>query len=211
MPQIEKIFIPGPAGQIEAVLQLPDGPAPPTAIAVVCHPHSLHGGSLRNKVVHILADTFTGLGLPTLRFNFRGVGRSDGMFNQGEGEQADLAAVVDWLRGRYPGVPLWLAGFSFGAYVAWRAHRQVDAARLLLVAPPVGMFDFGPPDPVPVPWLVVLGSADEIVDPGAVRDWIGRQPNPPVFLELEGASHFFHGRLNELKDVVRGQWGKERG
>ena len=207
MTQIEKTFIPGPAGQLEAVLQLPDSPQSPAAIAVVCHPHSLYGGSLRNKVVHVLADTFTEMGLPTLRFNFRGVGQSEGMFDQGEGEQADLAAVVDWLRGRWPDTPLWLAGFSFGAYVAWRSFRQVDASRLLLVAPPIGMFDFGPPEPVSIPWLVVLGSADEIVDPDAVRDWVRARPTPPMFVELEGASHFFHGRLNDLKVVVREQWG----
>lgn len=207
MPRIEKTFIPGPAGQLEAVLHLPDNPEPPAAIAVVCHPHSLYGGSLRNKVVHILADAFTEMGLPTLRFNFRGVGKSGGRYNQGEGEQADLGAAVAWLRNRCPGAPLWLAGFSFGAYVAWRAHREVDAARLLLVAPPVGMFDFGPPESAPVPWLVILGSADEIVDPDAVRDWVNARPGSPEYVELEGASHFFHGRLNDLSAVLRQRWG----
>lgn len=208
MPHIEteKVIIQGPAGQLEAVLGRPDNTPTARHIAVVCHPHSLYGGSLRNKVTHILADTFTGMGLPTLRFNFRGVGQSAGQFNQGKGEQADLAAAVAWLRQCYPSAPLWLAGFSFGAFVAFRAHQAVAAERLLLVAPPVNLFDFGPPEPVSIPWQVILGSRDEIVDPGSVRDWVHAQPNPPVFNELEGASHFFHGRLNELKATIRAEW-----
>lgn len=203
----EKQLIAGPAGRIELLLQRPDSPDPPEGVAVVCHPHSLYGGSLMNKVVHSLADTFTDLGRPTIRFNFRGVGQSDGVFDQGRGEQADLAAVVAWLQQRYPAAPVWLAGFSFGAFVAFRAHRAVAAERLLLVAPAVDMFDFGPPDAVTIPWLVIHGSADETVSPEAVRNWLSIPlSNPPKLYWLDGASHFFHGRLNELKRVVREAW-----
>ncbi len=206
MTTSSSLFLPGPAGRLEACLNLPaawdGGP-----VAVVCHPHSLYGGSLSNKVVYILAETFTALGLPTLRFNFRGVGKSEGSFDQGRGEQADLQAAVDWLRTRYPDAPLWLAGFSFGAYVAYQAHRAVGAARLLLVAPPVDLFDFGPPQPVSIPWLVIQPGDDEIVDVEAVRAWVAAQPNPPEFHLIEGASHFFHGRLNDLRALVRERWG----
>jgi len=198
----EKLLIPGPAGQLEAELSVPEVYEEGGPIAVVCHPHSLYGGSLRNKVVHILADTFTDLGLPTLRFNFRGVGKSEGKFDQGQGEQKDLEAVVVWLQARYEGAPLWLAGFSFGAYVAYRAHRAVAAERLLLVAPPVSLFVFGTPEPVMIPWRVIQGSEDEIVPAKEVEDWVAAQPNPPEFYLMQDASHFFHARLNDLRNLV---------
>ena len=203
--------IPGPAGLLEAVLDLPDEMAEvPPAIAVVCHPHSLHGGSLNNKVVYMLAKACVQLGVPALRFNFRGVGRSEGEFDSGRGEQADLAAAAGWLRERLPGAPLWLAGFSFGSFVAWQAHEAVHAARLLLVAPPVDLFDFGPPREVAIPWCVIQGSDDEIVSADAVRQWLAAQPTPPEYSELPGAGHFFHGRLNELRESVS-RWLTDRG
>lgn len=193
----------GPEGQLEAVLDRPeDHPRTPPAIAVICHPHSLHGGSLHNKVVYMLAKTCVQLGVPALRFNFRGVGRSEGEYDHGRGEQADLAAAAGWLRERYPGAPLWLAGFSFGSFVAWQAHETLHAARLLLVAPPVDLFDFGPSRKVAIPWCVIQGSDDEVVSPDAVRHWIATQPNPPQYRELAGAGHFFHGRLNDLRHAA---------
>ncbi len=192
--------LPGPEGRLEAVLDLPaDLPQTLPAIAVIGHPHSLHGGSLHNKVVYMLAKTCVKLGVPALRFNFRGVGRSAGEFDHGRGEQADLGAAAAWLRERLPDAPLWLGGFSFGGFVAWQAHEAVQADRLLLVAPPVDLFDFGPPREIAIPWCVIQGARDEIVSPGAVRDWIAAQPRPPVYRELAGAGHFFHGRLNDLR------------
>ena len=203
---IERLVIPGPAGQLEVELSEPETYPAGGPVAVVCHPHSLYGGSLRNKVVHILADTLTEMGLPTVRFNFRGVGQSEGKFDQGQGEQEDLQSVVSWLRERYEGAPLWLAGFSFGAYVAYRAHRNLDVERLLLVAPPVSLFVFGQPEPVTIPWIVIQGSEDEIVPAMEVENWIAGQPNPPEFHMMQDASHFFHGRLNDLRDLVLTGW-----
>lgn len=199
---IEKLLIPGPAGQLEAELSMPEAYQAGGPVAVVCHPHPLYGGSLRNKVVHILADTFTDMGLPTLRFNFRGVGKSGGQFDQGQGEQDDLGSVVAWLQARYEGSPLWLAGFSFGAFVAYRAHRAVAAERMLLVAPPVSLFVFGAPEPMTIPWVVIQGSEDEIVPVKEVENWVGAQPNPPEFRLMQDASHFFHGRLNDLRNLI---------
>ena len=198
----EKLLIPGPAGQLEAELNVPEAYETGGPVAIVCHPHSLYGGSLRNKVVHILADTFTDMGLPTLRFNFRGVGKSEGKFDQGRGEQDDLGSVVAWLQARYEGAPLWLAGFSFGAYVAYRAHRAVEPERLLLVAPPVSLFAFGVPEPMTIPWIVIQGSEDEIVPAKEVENWVAAQPNPPEFHLMQDASHFFHGRLNDLRNLL---------
>ena len=153
-------------------------------------------------MVHILADTLTDMGIPTLRFNFRGVGKSEGQFDQGQGEQEDLKSVVAWLQARYQGAPLWLAGFSFGAFVAYRAHRTLAIERLLLVAPPVSLFVFGHPEPVMVPWMVIQGGEDEIVPAKEVENWVAAQPNPPEFHLMQDASHFFHGRLNDLRNLL---------
>ncbi len=207
-PYHEQLFIAGPAGQLEAELSVPGAYQTGGVVAVVCHPHSLYGGSLRNKVVHILADTLTDMGVASLRFNFRGVGKSPGEFDQGQGEQDDLHAAVSWLKEHFPQAPLWLAGFSFGAFVAYRAHRRVGAERLLLVAPPVSLFGFGQPEPVTIPWLVIQGSEDEITPAEDVENWVASQPNPPVFHLMADASHFFHGRLNDLRDLLQQNWGR---
>ena len=207
-PYHEQLFIAGPAGQLEAELSVPAAYQTGDAVAVVCHPHSLYGGSLRNKVVHILADTLNDMGVASLRFNFRGVGKSPGEFDQGQGEQDDLRAAVSWLKEHFPRAPLWLAGFSFGAFVAYRAHRRVGAERLLLVAPPVSLFGFGQPEPVTIPWLVIQGSEDEITSAQDVENWVASQPNPPVFHLMADASHFFHGRLNDLRDLLQQNWGR---
>ncbi len=202
-----QLLIPGPAGQLEALLSEPDDLQAHPAMAVICHPHPLYSGSMQNKVVHILASTFGKQGLPTLRFNFRGVGQSAGEYDEGRGEQADLAAAVGWMREHYPGRPLWLAGFSFGAWVAYMAHREVQAERLLLVAPPLRLFEFSETSgPVTLPWLVIQGAEDEIVSAEAVAQWVESQPRRPEFHLMAGASHFFHGKLNELRDVVVESW-----
>lgn len=204
----ERFLIPGPNGVLEAQLDVAKGESPADApIAVVCHPHPLHGGTLTNKVAHTVAKAFAELGVTTLRFNFRGVGESSGEFDHGQGEVDDVQAAVDWLRARHPESPLWLAGFSFGAYVALSAQSQAQAARLLLVAPPVAMFDFPPEGGVDIPWLVIQGSADEIVDPRQVRAWVGQQVNVPTFCWLEEAGHFFHRRLIDLREQIFTAWG----
>ncbi len=203
----EELLIPGPAGAIEALTSCPDCYAGDRPIAIVCHPHPLYGGSMRNKVVHILSQTFNDMGLLSVTFNFRGVGKSAGRYDQGRGESADLAAVAAFYRVRHPQAPLWLAGFSFGAFVAARSHVAVGAERLLLVAPPVTLFDFTTVPPVTVPWMVVQGGQDEIIAPPAVSAWVGAQKSCPDYRWMADADHFFHGRLNRLRDTVMGAWG----
>lgn len=206
----ERFLIPGSVDVLEAQLDAAKTDVrarqanPP--IAVVCHPHPLHGGTLTNKVAHTVAKAFTELGVTTLRFNFRGVGESPGKFDQGVGEVDDLLAAVDWLRARFPEAPLWLAGFSFGAYVALSGQRRAQAERLLLVAPPVAMFDFPAEGGVSIPWMVVQGSDDEIVAPEQVTAWVHQQANVPEYYWMDGGSHFFHGRLIELKQVIHQAW-----
>ncbi|MGE5625059.1 MAG: alpha/beta hydrolase [Bacillota bacterium] len=193
----------GPAGMIEGLLDFPG--AAPTAVAVVCHPHPLQGGSMNNKVAYILARAFNDLGAASLRFNFRGVGKSAGAFDLGRGETADALAAIDWMAARHPGLPLWLGGFSFGAYVALRVQSERPVERLVTVAPAVERFDTNMVREPVCPWLLVQGDADEVVSPQAVLDWVRGLKKPPRLELLAGAGHFFHGRLNELREaVVRG-------
>jgi hypothetical protein len=190
--------LPGPAGRIEALLQEREH-LPPPVVALVCHPHPLYGGTLHNKVTHRVAATLFARGAAVLRFNFRGVGRSEGTHDRGRGELHDTLALLDWLRRRHPAAEAWLAGFSFGSWVASRAAAAESAARrLVLVAPPVHTQTFEEMRTCPVPKLVVQGTADEVCRPEVLERvwpaWAG-----PKRLELvEGASHFFDRRLAEL-------------
>jgi len=205
----EELLIQGPAGAIEVLTSGPARFDPRLPIAIICHPHPLHGGSLNNKVVHVMAESFNAMGLMSVSFNFRGVGRSQGRFANGEGEVQDLLAVVDWFRGRYPEAGLWLAGFSFGAYVAARAHVMAGAQRLLLVAPPVGLFDFTQLDEIAIPWMVIQGGRDEVIEPQAVAAWVHGRRLRPDYRWMADADHFFHGRMNRLRETITGAWQDE--
>ena len=195
----------GPAGVLEAVTACPRG-RPMLATAVILHPHPLYGGTLHNKVVHMLARALNELGIATVRFNFRGVGASTGRFANGVGETEDVQAVIDWVRAQAPQVPLWLAGFSFGAYVAAKAYQAIQAERLLLVAPSVTLYNMDHIDNIQIPWSVIQGSEDEIIDPAAVKAWLALQQQAPALHWIEGAGHFFHGRLNYLRDIIQQDW-----
>ncbi len=199
-------LIAGPAGDLEILVTLAKKPQH-NAFAVICHPHPLHGGTMNNKVVYILARTFNELGLATLRFNFRGVGKSTGQFDNGKGETDDLRAVVNWLKNKYAPSELWLAGFSFGSEIALRGHRDLNANRLLLVAPPVERFQAENLPLSKIPTLVIQGDKDEIVSPTAVSEWVKTQAHQAEYIIMPGAEHFFHGRLNELRDVILTAWG----
>jgi alpha/beta superfamily hydrolase len=197
----ETFIIPGPSGALEALAACPAGAAR-AVTAVVCHPHPLHGGTMHNKVVHTLARAFTDLGLRTLRFNFRGVGASEGGFAHGSGETDDLLAVLAWVRAQRPDDAIWLAGFSFGAYVALRAAAATPVAQLVTVAPAVHLYDFDAFATPGSPWLLIQGAADEVVPPAQVLAWARAiQPAPDV-VELPEVGHFFHQRLNDLRSVV---------
>lgn len=158
---------------------------------------------MHNKVVHYLAKTFSELGMQGVRFNFRGVGASAGVYDEGRGEQDDLRAVIQWCRTRDAALPVWLAGFSFGAFVAAAVAAQEVPACLVSVAPPVHMFDFAEFTRPACPWVVVQGTDDEVVPFQAVKEWSGSLRPPPQLIIMEGASHFFHGRLNDLREQLR--------
>ncbi|MFU8896783.1 MAG: alpha/beta hydrolase [Gammaproteobacteria bacterium] len=176
---------------------------PPPALAVVCHPHPLYQGTMRNKVVHTLARAANRLGAPAVRFNFRGVGASGGAWDEGRGETADALAVIEWARARWPGAPLWLAGFSFGAYVALHAAAVARPAALVTVAPPVGRLPVADTPEPAGPWLIVQGAADELLDHEAVLAWARARPAAPRVALMPATSHFFHGRLAELQQQVQ--------
>lgn len=199
---VQRMSLSGPAGTLQAIVETPAGTTAVTRFGVICHPHPLYGGTLDNKVVHTLARAFQQLGLATIRFNFRGVGQSAGHYDEGRGEAADALAIVAHGRSLWPGARPWLAGFSFGAGVAIRSAVQADAERLVTVAPPVahlGQADFPVPD---CPWLLVQGDADEVVDARAVLEWVARLSPAPALRVLAGAGHFFHGRLDDLRETV---------
>ena len=195
----------GPAGDLEAVLDLPAAPTTgghaAAAFAVVCHPHPLFGGTLTNKVVHTLARAFNEQGFPALRFNFRGVGASAGTHDGGRGEVEDALAVVRYGRERWPQARLWLAGFSFGAAVAVLASLEAQPAGLVAVAPAVDRMQLAAVTPQ-CPWLVLLVDADDVVSPQRMLEWAGGLRPQPQVAVLAGAGHFFHGRLPELRDQV---------
>jgi len=192
-----KVTFAGPAGQLEGMLHLPDGE--PCAIAVVAHPLPTMGGTMENKIVTTLARTFAELGFATLRFNFRGVGASDGVFDSGNGEVEDTLAVVQHARGAFGHLPLILSGFSFGGYVAARAaqHIHPQPHKLVLIAPAVGRFAM---PPVPHNTLLIHGEQDEVIPLADALDWARPQHLPIVVFPEAG--HFFHGRLNQLKQIV---------
>ncbi len=202
MPRIDSqsVEIAGPAGRLQAVVAEPasDG----SLYGVVCHPHPLFGGTMDNKVVTTVAKALADCAVPTLRFNFRGVGSSHGTYDEGVGETDDAAAVAEWGERRWPGRRLVLAGFSFGAYVALRVAQRRTLAGLILVAPPVGRFDFAGLVPPRCPWMVIQGDADDVVDSARVIDWARRSVPEPKLVCLPGVGHFFHGRLAELRDAV---------
>jgi alpha/beta superfamily hydrolase len=195
----EHVSIAGQAGALEAVVEDPGVQSP--SYGVICHPHPLYGGTMDNKVVTTVARALQETGIPTLRFNFRGVGASAGEFDQGVGETADADAVAAWGAERWPGRSLVIAGFSFGGYVALRLAQQRLPRCLITIAPAVQGFAASTAVPH-CPWLVVQGDADELVDPSGVIDWVNTLDPKPRLLVLPGVGHFFHGRLRELRDAV---------
>lgn len=190
--------ITGPVGSLEILTEGFD--APFKGIAIICHPHPLHGGTMLNKVVHYLARTTRELGLASLRFNYRGIGRSEGSYGEGIGESEDLLAVIDWVEQRYPGAPLWLAGFSFGSYVVLRASTQRHVEHLITIAPAVNRLDFSDLPLPGCPWLLVHGDEDEVVPFAEVAEWVNGLNTPPETIYLDGVGHFFHGQLPRLQE-----------
>ncbi len=195
----QRVLIPGPAGAIECAIDLPAGE--PAGTMVICHPHPQHGGTMDNKVAQTLARVALQLGRRSVRFNFRGVGASQGAWDEGRGELEDALAVI---AAHVPeGAPWWLAGFSFGGFIAAEAASSLDAARrpqrLVLVGPSTQKQQV---PTVPPGTIVIHGESDEVVPLSATLDWARPQSLPVIV--FPGVGHFFHGQLGLLRtEVVR--------
>ena len=197
----QKLLLQGPVGQLESLLDLPASDAVDGA-AVICHPHPQHGGTMHNKVAHTLARAFVRSGFAALRFNFRGTEGSGGSYDNAVGELDDARAALEWMQQRYPDVPLWLGGFSFGAAIAVRAALTNDVSGLISVAPAIYRFANGLERQPQCPWLVIQGDQDELVDVDETIEWFNSLSPGPELLIVPGAEHFFHSRLADLRTAV---------
>ena len=193
--------IAGPAGALEVALNVPEGNV--RGIALIAHPHPLQGGTLDNKVVQTLAKTFAALGYAATRFNFRGVGLSEGRFDDGIGETDDALAALAAAKLEFGELPVALAGFSFGSYVQTRVAHAIAAERMVLIGPAVKRF---PIEAVPPDTIVIHGEEDDVVALADVLAWARPQQLPIIV--FPGCGHFFHGRLPQLQRVITGMWQK---
>jgi len=210
-----KFFLDGPAGRLEALLWPVTGPA--AVAAVVCHPHPLYGGTLHNKVVYQTAKTLRRFGLPVLRFNFRGTGESEGAHDKGHGEQGDVAAALDRLAAEYPGVPLLVAGFSFGAWVGLRTGcADPRVTELIGLGLPVGEAPGRSLSYLDscAKWKILVSGALDRYAPAATLTALVESLSPPArqntrLVLVSGADHFFTGRLEEVDEILSA-WLTER-
>lgn len=195
--------IPGPTGSLEARLDLPAGP--PRAVAVCGHPHPLHGGTMHTKALYQAAKALTRVGVAALRFNFRGVGLSTGTFDAGPGEQDDFRAALRFAEGRFPGLPLWAAGMSFGSWIAASVAAADPRIRaVILIAPAVDRYDFTPLATAGRPVFIVHGEDDELIPLKDVRKFYATLAEPKELATIEHANHLFEGRTALVGDAVEG-------
>lgn len=193
--------IPGPSGPLEARLDLPAGP--PRAVAVCGHPHPLHGGTMHTKGLYQTAKGLTRVGVAALRFNFRGVGLSAGSFDAGPGERDDFRAALDFAEQRFPGLPLWAAGMSFGSWIAATVGATDPRVSLvLLVAPAVDRWDFAELKSSPKPTFIIHGEDDELIAAKDVRAFYAALPEPKELTWIEHANHLFEGKTSLVGDAV---------
>jgi alpha/beta superfamily hydrolase len=199
----QRVLIEGPAGAIECAIDQPASALPLRGVTVIAHPHPLFGGTMDNKVVQTLVRAFVQMGYRTVRFNFRGVGATAGVHDEGHGESEDMLAVI--AAHRQPGLPLALAGFSFGAYVTTLAAARLGEAdkaeRLALIGPSTQR---ATPAPVPEDTLIIHGETDDVVPLSATLDWARPQQLPVIV--MPGVGHFFHGQLTQLRNLIVRSW-----
>jgi alpha/beta superfamily hydrolase len=196
-------FLAGPVGRLEAVLWTPQSSTAPALAAVVCHPHPLFGGTMHNKVVFQAAKSIDALGVPVLRFNFRGVGLSEGVHDRGIGERDDVRTALQFLIAEFPGVPLLVAGFSFGSVVGLRVGCAApEVTRLIALGLPVDNSDISFLFECPKPKLFVHGSNDEHGDVRKVEELVPSLPGENRLVIVEGVDHFFAGKLSEVDQAI---------
>ena len=198
------LFINGPAGKLEALYCEQKNAK---AIVLLCHPHPLYAGTMQNKVITTLQRTARDNNYSTLRFNFRGVGKSEGSYGDGKGEIADAMAAYEYIKNTEPTLPVIIMGFSFGACVAACLAKQLELQdtiikQLVMIAPPLEMFAIEGHTPSHCPLLIIQPEADEIVNPQTVYQWEKSLTRARTLLTVPECSHFFHGKLNNLKELI---------
>jgi alpha/beta superfamily hydrolase len=196
----QPVTIAGPSGALEAVLHDTDMPA--THVGIICHPNPLQDGTMHNKVVTTVARSFNDMGIMALRFNYRGVGLSEGKYGDVVGEVDDCLAVVAWALQQWPQAKLWLAGFSFGAYIAAATATKVPTQQLISIAPAVERMPYTTLGKINCPWLVIQGETDDVVTPQAVYDWFETLDAQKTLVRLPDTGHFFHGKLMDLRREI---------
>ena len=195
--------IAGPAGPLEALLDEPA--AAPRAVAVFGHPHPLHGGTMHTKALYQAAKAMPRIGVAALRFNFRGVGRSAGTFDAGPGEQEDFKAAISFVSERFPDLPIWAAGMSFGSWIAMTTGAQDARVSLLLgIAPPVDRYDFDALRTCNLPKFIIHGEADELISIKEIRKFYAQIPEPKELVTIEFANHLFEGKTSMVGEAVEG-------
>jgi alpha/beta superfamily hydrolase len=193
--------IAGPAGPLEALLDLPE--AEPRAVAVFGHPHPLHGGTMHTKALYQAAKAMPRIGVAALRFNFRGVGSSAGTFDSGAGEKDDFRAALAYAEQRFPDLPIWAGGMSFGSWIAMTVGAEDPRVSLLLaIAPPVDRYDFEALKTCTLPKFIVHGESDELISVKAIRKFYAQIPEPKELVTIEDANHLFEGKTSLVGEAV---------
>jgi uncharacterized protein len=193
--------IAGPAGPLEALLDVPEGE--PRAVAIFGHPHPLHGGTMHTKALYQAAKAMPRIGVASLRINFRGVGRSAGVFDAGLGEKEDFRAAIAFAAERFPGLPIWACGMSFGSWIAMTAGAEDSRVALLFgIAPPVDRYDFDLLKTSTLPKFILHGESDELISIKEIRKFYAQIPEPKELVTIEDANHLFEGKTSLVGEAV---------
>jgi alpha/beta superfamily hydrolase len=201
--QVLQVNIPSPQGHLEGILKPEEEGTAPQYVSVICHPHPLYGGTMHNKVVFKVAQTLQSMNIPALRFNFRGVGRSSGSYDEGRGEMDDVRYALEFLSRRYPGVPALIAGFSFGAFVALRVAAVDDRAQAMIgLGVPGRWFGNDTLQGCHKPKLLIHGAQDDVAPYEAALQWFEQVPAPKSMVAVPGADHFFQNHLDEVQVIL---------
>ena len=199
--RVENFIFEGPAGKLEGLFESQQDSVS-VASAVICHPHPLHGGTMHNKVVYTLARAFIRQQFNVLRFNFRGTGQSEGEYGNEQGELLDVCAAIQWVQEREPDLPIWLAGFSFGAVMTIHASLETKLEGLISIAPAVSRCSNHIDSQPDCPWLIIHGDQDELVNIEAIVEWLNKLEPGPALSVFQDTTHFFHGKLGLLRQTV---------
>lgn len=202
----QHLMLPGPTGQLELITTWPKEQC--RGVAIMCHPDPRQEGTMHNKVVTTTTRAFEHLQLATVRFNYRGIGKSEGHYGDVTGEQDDLRAIIDWVKQQLPEQPLWLGGFSFGSIIAAGvANGRHDTTQLLTIAPPIERYPYQSLTDIHCPWLVIQGDKDEVAPPEPVIEFAKQPPSPLELTVMPDVGHFFHGKLIELREMIKAHYG----